>query len=156
MKKLIVKIKVIDIPYSPAIPAEPEKWVKGEEIRLEQPMIEVSLGIFEPNEEYTHHEAIPGAPEQPEVSHEEIIAQTQGTDEEIAIWLEGDKHKYPEGYWVEYIDISTQVEQDRINAEALKYLADTDWLIIREIDAGIGCPLEIKITRQQMRERIVR
>jgi hypothetical protein len=156
MKKLLVKIKVIDIPYSPAIPAEPEKWVKGEEIRLERPMIEVSLGIFEPDEEYTHHEAISGVPEQPEVSHEEIIAQTQGTDEEIAVWLEGDKHKYPEGYWVEYIDISAQVEQERINAESSKYLADTDWLIIREIDAGIGCPLEIKITRQQMRERIVR
>jgi hypothetical protein len=129
MKKLLVKTKVIDIPYSAAVEAIPATETEPE---------------------------IPAIPEQQEVSHDQIIAQTQGTDEEIAIWLEGDKHKYPEGYWVEYIDISTQVEQDRINAEALKYLADTDWLITREIDAGIGCPLEIKITRQQMRERIVR
>ena len=156
MKKLIVKHKVIDTPYSPAVPAEPEKWVKGEEIRLERPMIEVSLGIFEPNEEYTHHEAIAGVPEQPEVSHEEIIAQTQGTDEEIAIWLGGDKHKYPEGYWVEYIDISAQVEQDRINAESLKYLADTDWLIIREVDASIACPADVKQLRAEARAKIVR
>lgn len=129
MKKLIVKHKVIDIPYSPAVPAVPATETKPE---------------------------IPEVPEQPEVSHEEIIAQTQGSVEELEIWLEGDKHKYPEGYWVEWIDITAEVDQVRINAESLKYLAVTDWLIIREVDAGIPCPVEVKLTRQQMRARIVR
>lgn len=48
------------------------------------------------------------------------------------------------------------IEQQSINAEALKYLADTDWLIIREVDAGVPCPVEVKSTRQVMRDRIVR
>jgi hypothetical protein len=156
MKKLIVKHKVIEIPYSPAVPSVPEKWTKDDQEVFEQPMVETSPGVFEPDAEWTHHPAVAEVPEVQEVSHEEIIAQTQGSVEELEVWLAGDQHKYPEGYWVEWIDISAQVEQERINAESLKYLADTDWLIIREVDAGIACPLEIKITRQQMRERIVR
>jgi hypothetical protein len=78
MKKLLVKIKVIDIPYSPAVDAIP-----ATETELE----------------------IPAIPEQLEVSHDEIISQTQGSDEELAQWLSGDSFKYREGYWVEYIDL---------------------------------------------------
>lgn len=81
MKKLIVKIKVIDIPYSASVEAIPATE-------------------FEPE--------IPAIPEVLEVSHNEIIAQTQGSDEELAQWLAGDSFKYPEGYWIEYIDL----EQD--------------------------------------------
>jgi hypothetical protein len=113
VKKLLVKIKVIDIPYSPLIPAEPEKWVKGDEVKLEQPMVEVSPGVFEPDSEYTHHEGIPEVPEQLEVSHEDIIAQTQGEEAELQIWLDGDKHKYPEGHWVEWIDITEEVNKQK-------------------------------------------
>ena len=113
MKKLLVKIKVIDIPYSPLIPAEPEKWVKGDEVKLEQPMVEVSPGVFEPDSEYTHYEGIPEVPEQLEVSHEDIIAQTQGEEAELQIWLDGDKHKYPEGHWVEWIDITEEVNKQK-------------------------------------------
>ena len=129
MKKLIVKHKVIDIPYSPAVPAVPATETEPE---------------------------IPEVPEQPEVSHEEIIAQTQGSVEDLEIWLAGDQHKYPEGYWVEWIDITAEVEQERINAESLKYLADTDWLIIREVDAGVPCPSDIKQLRAEARSKIVR
>jgi hypothetical protein len=79
MKKLIVKIKVIDIPYSAAVEAGFEGEIPVEAV-----------------------------PEFLEVSHDEIIAQTQGSDEELAQWLAGDSFKYPEGYWIEYIDL----EQD--------------------------------------------
>jgi hypothetical protein len=81
MKKLIVKIKVIDIPYSQAVEAIPATE-------------------FEPE--------IAAIPEVLEVSHEEIIAQTQGNDNELVEWLTGDSFKYPEGYWIQYIDL----EQD--------------------------------------------
>jgi hypothetical protein len=132
MKKLLVKIKVIDIPYSPAVEAIPQKWTKEELEVFEQPMIEVD-GTLANDESYTHHPEIPAIPEQPEVSHEEIIAQTQGSDDELAQWLAGDSFKYPQGYWVEYVDISLQVEQDKINAEALAYLASTDFMVLRHI-----------------------
>lgn len=159
MKKLIVKAEFIVTPYSPAVPgipgveAQPEKWTKGEETVFEAP---------QDLTDWTYHPAIEGVeavseiPEQPEVKEWRVIAQTQGSDEELAVWLAGDAHKYPEGYQVEYIDITAQMEQERINAESLKYLADTDWLIIREVDAGVPCPVEVKATRQAMRERIVK
>jgi hypothetical protein len=129
MKKLLVKIKVIDIPYSPAVEAIPATDTEPE---------------------------VPAIPEQLEVSHEEIIAQTQGTDEELAVWLAGDSFKYPEGYWVEYIDVSAQVEQDKINAEALAYLAATDWMVVREVETQVPCPLEVKQLRAEARIKIVR
>lgn len=59
-------------------------------------------------------------------------------------------------YIIEIEDISAQVEQERINTEALVYLASTDWLVIREIDAGIPCPAEVKAERAAARARIVR
>jgi disulfide oxidoreductase YuzD len=180
MKKLLVKIKVIDIPYSPAVEAipaieavegveaRPEKWVKDELEVFEEPMIEVALGEFEVDSSFTHYpaveavEAIEGVegvdaiPEILEESHEEVIAQTQGSDEELAEWLEGDKFKYPEGHWLEYVDITEQVEQDKVNAEALKYLASTDWLIVREVETQVLCPQDIKQLRAEARAKVIR
>lgn len=40
--------------------------------------------------------------------NDEVIAQAQGSDEELAQWLASDSFKYPEGHIVEYIDL----EQD--------------------------------------------
>jgi hypothetical protein len=129
MKKLLVKSKVIDTPYSPAIEA-------------------VEATETEP--------AIEAVPEILEVSHYEIIAQTQGNDEELAQWLAGDSFKYPEGYVVEYIDITAQVEQEAINNEALAYLASTDWMIVREVETQVPCPESVKILRAEARLKIVR
>ena len=51
---------------------------------------------------------------------------------------------------------SAAQEQEQINAEALAYLASTDFYILREMDNGVPCPAEIKAERQAARERIVR
>jgi hypothetical protein len=114
MKKLIVKIKVIDIPYSPAVEAIPQKWTKevdGEIISFyEQPLKVVDAQMVN-DESYTYHPDVAAIPEQPEVSHEEIIAQTQGSDEELAQWLAGDSFKYPQDHWVEYIDINAELAE---------------------------------------------
>lgn len=59
-------------------------------------------------------------------------------------------------YEVEVIDITSQVEQEAINAEALAFLAATDFYIIRELDNGVPCPAEIKAERQAARDRIVK
>jgi len=59
-------------------------------------------------------------------------------------------------YTIEIEDVTAQLEQERINREALEYLASTDWLIIRELDAGVACPAEIKQARAEARARIVR
>ena len=59
-------------------------------------------------------------------------------------------------YTIEIEDITTQIEQERVNQEALAYLSSTDWYIIREIDQGTPCPAEIKAERAAARARIVR
>lgn len=62
----------------------------------------------------------------------------------------------PAEYTVSIEDITAQVEQERINQEALVYLASTDWMIIREMDQGTACPEEVKAERAAARARIVR
>ena len=57
----------------------------------------------------------------------------------------------PGDYTVEIKDITTELEQSKINAEALAYLAATDYLIVRELDAGTPCPPEIKQARTEAR-----
>ena len=59
-------------------------------------------------------------------------------------------------YSVEIEDISAKVKQDKDNAEALAYLAETDWMVIREVDAGIPCPIDVKAKRAEARAKIVR
>lgn len=59
-------------------------------------------------------------------------------------------------YTIEIEDISAQVEQERVNREAQEYLDSTDWMIIRELDAGIPCPAEVRQARAEARARIVR
>jgi hypothetical protein len=59
-------------------------------------------------------------------------------------------------YTIEIQDISAKIEQDKINAEALAYLAETDWMIIREMDANVPCPVDVKAKRAEARAKIVR
>jgi hypothetical protein len=42
------------------------------------------------------------------------------------------------------------------SAAALKFLAETDYLIIREMDSGVPCPAEIKAARQAAREKVIK
>lgn len=62
----------------------------------------------------------------------------------------------PGEFQVEVEDVTQQLNQEKQNVEALAYLASTDWLIIREIDAGTPCPAEIKAERAAARARIVK
>jgi hypothetical protein len=59
-------------------------------------------------------------------------------------------------YICEVIDITDQVAQQKINAEALAYLASTDWMVVREVETQVPCPVEIKQLRAEARIKIVR
>ena len=61
-----------------------------------------------------------------------------------------------EGYTVEIVDISAQLEQEATNASALAFLAESDWMILRELDSGVACPQEVKDARAAARASIVR
>lgn len=81
-------------------------------------------------------EEIPAVPEVPAVMQKQVKLKAE--------------------YTVEIIDITAQLEQERINKESLDYLASTDWLVIREMDSGVPCPADIKAARQAAREAIVK
>lgn len=59
-------------------------------------------------------------------------------------------------FTVEMIDISVKFQQEQTNAASLKYLADTDWMIIREVEGGQACSAEIKQLRAAARSAVVR
>lgn len=49
----------------------------------------------------------------------EVIAQTVGKESELASWLQGDLHKYPAGYVVEYVDMTAEIAlQEKIELGA--------------------------------------
>ena len=49
-----------------------------------------------------------------------------------------------------------KITQDKINQEALSYLAETDWLVVRQMETGIAIPLDISLLRQAARIRVIR
>jgi hypothetical protein len=61
-----------------------------------------------------------------------------------------------EGYVVEIVDISAQLAQEAINAAALKLLAETDWMVIRQLENGTLIPAEVSASRAAARAAIVR
>ena len=83
-------------------------------------------------------------PETPAVYSEAITARTH---KEVKLRAE---------YTVEIEDISAMLELQSLSIEALRYLESTDWMIIREIDAGIPCPAEVKQARAEARTKVVK
>lgn len=62
----------------------------------------------------------------------------------------------PATYEVIVEDISVQIEQERINAEALAFLDSTDWMVVRAMERGEELSPEFKAEREAARARIVR
>jgi len=52
--------------------------------------------------------------------------------------------------------VQAKLDQDAINKEALAYLLNTDWMVIREVDSGVPCPEEVKTLRAEARAKIVK
>lgn len=46
--------------------------------------------------------------------------------------------------------------QEKINAQSLQHLVDTDWYVTRSAETAVAIPDEIKLSRQAARDAIVR
>jgi hypothetical protein len=150
--------------YEPCF-GKPERWVlhKDEPMAegydeadvLEERIVEDSPAV----DPVLISEAIPGSPavmdeagnivqaeipEVPAVYSEAIPARTH---KEVKLRAE---------YTVEVVDITEAVALEKLSTEALRYLESTDWYIIRELDAGVPCPVEIKQARAEARSKVVR
>lgn len=64
--------------------------------------------------------------------------------------------EHPAEYELVVEDISVQVMQEKVNAECLQYLAETDWMAIRESETGVKMSEEVKLKRQECRDKIVK
>lgn len=62
----------------------------------------------------------------------------------------------PASYRVEVLDISSKLQQEAINAEALAFLAATDYIVVRAVERGEELSAEFKAERQAARDRIVK
>lgn len=61
----------------------------------------------------------------------------------------------PAEYEIQVEEIQDNSVQEKANEQARKYLADTDWYIIRFMETGISVPSEISESRQSARNSIV-
>ena len=121
-------------------------------------------GLFPTMEEaqawLAHHEGMKsfGQPKQivqqqveisPAVLDEEGNELSPAVTEMQEIELAGD-------YEVEILDVTSQLEQEQINAEAQAFLDSTDWMVIRAAERGEELSPEFKAERQAASQRIVR
>lgn len=144
---------------------KPERWV----LHKDEPMAEAydEADILEERivedmpavEAVLISEAIPGSPAVMDEAGNIVQAEIPETPAVYSEAIPARTHKEVKlraEYSIEIVDITDEFMQNKTNIEALEYLALTDWLIIREMDAGIPCPSEIKAERAAARAKIVR
>lgn len=143
----------------------PERWVlhkdeSGSEPYVESEVIEERVIEVSPAiEQVLISEAIPATPAVMDDAGNIVQAEIPETPAVYSDFIPAKTQKevkLKQEYYCEIIDVTAQVNQEKINQESLKYLADTDWYIIREVDSGVQCPPDIKQARAEARARVVK
>ena len=122
---------------------QPKQLVQ-QQIELEPAVIEKQMIIVkEAQLDEEGVEIVPAEYEEQDVVIKEAVTEMQEVE------LAGE-------YEVEVIDITSQLERERINAEAQAFLDSTDWMVIRAMEKGLELSPELKAERQAARDRIVK
>jgi len=104
-------------------------------------------------------EAIPGSPavmdEAGNIVQDEILETPAVYSEAIPARTHREVKLRAE-YEISVVDITEAVALEKLSTEALRYLESTDWYIIRELDAGVPCPVEVKQARAEARGKVIR
>ena len=108
----------------------------------------------------SHHEGMKsfGQPKQivqQQVELSPAVLDEEGNELSPAV-MEMQEVHIPGSYEVEVLDISAELAQQAINAEALAFLAATDYVVIRAAERGEELSPEFKAERQAARDRIVK
>ena len=61
---------------------------------------------------------------------------------------------FPAEYTIEITDITAEIEQEKEQAEARRYLNETDWMLIRELEGGKKVPSKVKDSRAEARLKL--
>lgn len=64
-------------------------------------------------------------------------------------------HNLPQEFSHEIIDISDELLAQQESDNALKYLASTDWMVVRKAETGVDYPQEIKDLRAAARLKVL-
>lgn len=113
--------------------AEAAEWINAK----------VAAGAFGKNERWVHEQDLVILGEEKAKAIE--VQRTGGPDEEHVMF------KFAPNFTIEKKDITCQVE---INHKALSYLKETDWYVVRFVEAGIKIPDDVKTKRMQARDSI--
>lgn len=120
------------------------KQIVQQQIELEPAVIEKQMILVkEAQLDEEGNELSPAEYEEQDVVIKEAVTEMQEVE------LAGE-------YEVEIEDKSAQLAQDAANAEALKYLAETDWYVSRMSETGVAIPQEITAARAAARAAIIR
>jgi hypothetical protein len=108
----------------------------------------------------SHHEGMksfgePAQTIQQQVELSPAVLDEEGNELSPAV-MEMQEMHIPGSYEVEVLDISAELAQQAINAEAQAFLASTDWMVIRAAERGEELSPEFKAERQAARDRIVK
>jgi hypothetical protein len=123
----------------------------GEPAQTIQQQVELSPAVLETQQvlvkeaelDEEGNEISPAEYEEQEVVIQEAVTEMQ----ELHI---------PGSYEVEIVDISAELAQKQINAEAQAFLDATDWIVVRSAERGEQLSAEFKAERQAARQRIVK
>jgi hypothetical protein len=120
------------------------KQVVQQQVELSPAVLEKQMVLIKEAElDEEGNELSPAEFEEQEVVIQEAVSEMQEVE------LAGE-------YEVEIEDKSAQLAQDAANAEALKYLAETDWYVSRMSETGVAIPQEITAARAAARAAIIR
>jgi hypothetical protein len=96
--------------------------------------------------------------------NERWLVESEFTDEVIEQSLESRirnglgnllEYKFSADYTIQISDISIEELARQESSEAVRYLSETDWYIIREMDSGEQCPNDIKLARAAARLKVL-
>jgi hypothetical protein len=88
----------------------------------------------------------------PEVLDEDGNIITPAIKEMQLVEIEPEKTiEHPAEFEVQIEDITAEIEAQKAIDQALKFLSDTDWMIIRQAETGAPVPQEILVKRAQAR-----
>jgi hypothetical protein len=117
----------------------------------------IGMGTFgSPRFEMRPYQLQPAEYELRQVEVEEGVFEEQQVEISPAVFEDRLAEVNPAGYEIEQEDTSAAEAQAAINAAALKLLAETDWMIVRQIETGVIVPQEILTERAAARAAIVR
>lgn len=91
-------------------------------------------------------------------SQNEITNSTKFQTNELCIsWYntQNSNNMFPQNNTYEIIDVTAQLLAQQESEDAKKYLASTDWYVVRKSETGVLVPLDVTLARAAARLMVI-